>query len=247
LQIIPVIDLMDGRVVHARGGDRSGYRPVRSVLCGSSEPSSSQQCTSQPWTIVEALLRLHAFNTLYIADLDAIRGRVDNLSCVLDIHHRYPALEIWLDDGLYTAPPALRRRAPDGRIRLVVGSESVTHPHLPEMRALFAGADAPVLSLDFQAGAFVGPPDLLTDIARWPPKVIIMSLARVGSGTGPDLDRLLHFAARSPHTEWYVGGGVRHADDLHALASAGARGALVASVLHNGGVGANDLAAFSKC
>nr|MBA2491838.1 hypothetical protein [Gammaproteobacteria bacterium] len=188
----------------------------------------------------------YAFTRLYIADLDAIRGRADNLSCVLDIHHRYPALEMWLDDGLHTTPPELRRRAPDGRIRSVIGSESVTQPRLPEMRALCAAADAPVLSLDFRVGAFLGLPALLTDIARWPPRVMIMSLARVGSGTGPDLDRLLRFAARSPHTEWYVGGGVRHADDLHALASAGARGALVASALHSGVVGARELAEFSR-
>ena len=227
---------MDGRVVHARGGERSRYRPVRSVLCRSSEPL----------TVIDALLRLYAFDRLYIADLDAIRGRADNLSCVLDIHYRYPALEIWLDDGLHTAPLELHRRAPDGRIRSVIGSESVTQPRLPAMRVLLAAADAPVLSLDFRADTFAGLPDLLTDIARWPPRVIIMSLARVGSGDGPDLDRLLHFTARSPHTQWYVGGGVRHADDLHALASTGARGALVASVLHNGVVGASELAAFGK-
>lgn len=234
LQIIPVIDLMDGHGVHARRGDRSRYRLVRSMLCGSSKPSE----------IVDALMRLQAFSRLYVADLDAIRGLGDNLRCVRDISHRYPGLDVWLDNGLQTCPDRARRALLGKHVRLVVGSESLLDTRLLGRPETLQSADEPVLSLDFQGDTFLGPPDLLTDASLWPARVIVMSLARVGSGSGPDLDRLRHFAARSPRTEWYAGGGVRNLQDLRDLSTLRVRGALVASALHDGTLGAAELAAY---
>src|SRR5215203_2024938 len=50
------------------------------------------------------------------------------------------------------------------------------------------GGDA-ILSLDFRGEDFVGPPSLLDDPSLWPCAVIAMTLARVGTSTGPDLLR----------------------------------------------------------
>ena len=47
-----------------------------------------------------------------------------------------------------------------------------------------------VLSLDFRGDAFQGPQEILAEPALWPQRVIVMTLARVGSGAGPDLERL---------------------------------------------------------
>ena len=47
MQVIPVIDLSRGRVVHARRGQRELYQPLRSPLCVGSEPLA----------VVEGLLR----------------------------------------------------------------------------------------------------------------------------------------------------------------------------------------------
>ena len=38
-EIIPVIDLMGGVVVHARSGERDSYRPLTSPLAASAEPA----------------------------------------------------------------------------------------------------------------------------------------------------------------------------------------------------------------
>ena len=54
--------------------------------------------------------------------------------------------------------------------------------------------------------------------------------------------RELH--ARLPSLELLAGGGVRDAGDLRALARAGAAGALVATALHGGAIGAADLEAL---
>ena len=50
-----------------------------------------------------------------------------------------------------------------------------------------------------------------------------MTLARVGSGGGPDLDRLRALRRMAPGKRLYAAGGVRGADDLHDLAAWAAR------------------------
>ena len=61
-----------------------------------------------------------------------------------------------------------------------------------------------------------------------------MTLARVGSGMGPDWGRLEAIKNAGRGRRVYAAGGVRDADDLSALAERGIAGALVASCLHNG-------------
>jgi phosphoribosylformimino-5-aminoimidazole carboxamide ribotide isomerase len=72
-------------------------------------------------------------------------------------------------------------------------------------------------------------------------EAIVLDLARVGSGTGPDVTLLGELHDRLPDLELLAGGGVRDAADLRALAAAGAAGALVATALHGGAIGAAEL------
>jgi phosphoribosylformimino-5-aminoimidazole carboxamide ribotide isomerase len=71
-----------------------------------------------------------------------------------------------------------------------------------------------------------------------------MNLDRVGSGEGPDLGLVARLHACRPAGEVYAAGGIRGPDDLLAVRSAGAAGALLASALHDGRLTAADLAAF---
>ena len=75
-QPIPVLDLMGGQVVRARAGERESYRP----LTGSAVASSAV-----PLAVVESLLRLYPFRSIYMADLDAILGRGDHDATVATI------------------------------------------------------------------------------------------------------------------------------------------------------------------
>jgi phosphoribosylformimino-5-aminoimidazole carboxamide ribotide isomerase len=74
----------------------------------------------------------------------------------------------------------------------------------------------------------------LKDANTWPPIIIVMSLARVGSASGPDTDRLTSIRLRSGNRQVYAAGGVRDASDLALLVQAKIAGALVATSLHNG-------------
>lgn len=64
--------------------------------------------------------------------------------------------------------------------------------------------------------------------------IIVLDLARVGMGTGPDLAMLRELRRALPRVELASGGGIRDAADLQRLADAGADAALVGSALHHG-------------
>ena len=70
-----------------------------------------------------------------------------------------------------------------------------------------------------------------------------MTLARVGSGSGPDLKRLAAIQAVASGRRVFAAGGMRNVADLLALKEAGIAGALVASCLHDGRLTGNDIAA----
>jgi phosphoribosylformimino-5-aminoimidazole carboxamide ribotide isomerase len=122
----------------------------------------------------------------------------------------------------------------------VIGSESLANLAGYDRARQQAGPAAP-LSLDFRGDQFIGPPELLDDATLWPQRVIVMTLARVGSGEGPDIARLQSIIARAGGREIYAAGGTRHGDDLRALRDIGAAGVLIASGLHQGTITATDV------
>ena len=63
-----------------------------------------------------------------------------------------------------------------------------------------------------------------------------MTLARVGSGAGPDFDRYATIKKRAGGRAVYLAGGLRDSGDLAAVKASGAAGILVASALHDGRV-----------
>jgi len=219
MQVIPVIDLMGGWVVRAKGGARETYRPIVTPL----------SATAAPEDVVAGLLRLAPFSALYIADLDAIMGKGDNGAALARLKAAFPALELWIDNGAATAEAVAAARAFGAP---VLGSESQRD------LALVASEREALLSLDFRGEAFQGPQGLLERAELWPERVIAMTLARVGAGAGPDLARLAGLRPRARRL--YAAGGVRGPEDLAALRALGVAGVLVASALHDGALSEGD-------
>ncbi|MGC2076383.1 MAG: HisA/HisF-related TIM barrel protein [Xanthobacteraceae bacterium] len=220
MEVIPVLDLKGGIVVHARVGMRSAYAPIETPLSPTSEPSS----------VARGLLSIFPFKAFYVADLDAIEGKGDNNTALKALRIEYPNLALWVDNGtadLRNAEPWLKASLG----HLVVGSETQRDSEL--IRHLCRD-ERTVLSLDFRDDAFLGPTSLLDDVDAWPRKIIVMALARVGSASGPDMNRLANIKLRATGRQIYAAGGVRDANDLALLARAGITGALVATSLHRG-------------
>jgi len=227
MEIIPVIDLKGGVVVRARMGRRDEYRPIVTPLSP----------TSDAVDVTRGLLSVYPFGALYIADLDAIEGKGDQSDTIARIRASFPQLALWIDNGIADAATAedWLARQPG---RLVLGSERQADATLV---GTHRGNARVVVSLDFRGDTFQGPVSLLRDTTLWPRDVIVMTLGRVGSGAGPDLERLERIRSAAPERRIYAAGGVREAADLAALKNAGIAGALVASCLHDGRLTGRDI------
>jgi phosphoribosylformimino-5-aminoimidazole carboxamide ribotide isomerase len=204
VRVVGVIDLKGGTAVHAVGGERERYRPIGDPL---------------------ALARRYGLDELYVADLDAIAGGPVQTAIIAALARE---ARVMVDAGVNE--PELR----DLRVRVIVGTET-----LADAAALTPDA---VLSIDMRDGRVLSRDPRLAGVSaldalavvRPPREVIVLDLARVGTGAGPDVATIAEIHAAFPELELLAGGGVRDADDLRALADAGAAGALVGTALIRG-------------
>ncbi|HYG58839.1 MAG TPA: HisA/HisF-related TIM barrel protein, partial [Symbiobacteriaceae bacterium] len=186
------------------------------------------------------------FDTVYAADLDAIRGWGSHGALIGRIR-RETGLRVMLDAGV--------RRLPDldgllatGVEAAVVGSETLEAlADLPGM-VRRAGPERLLFSLDLKAGAVLSPD--LTTAARAPIAVlaeaaaagvrqaILLDLSTVGAGAGPNLPLLRTACSALPGMSILAGGGIRGPADLADIHEAGAAGCLIATCLHTGALSA---------
>ena len=230
MKIIPVIDYMNGKVVLAEKGNRSNYQVISSNLCKHTDLAS----------IIESILSLASFNVIYIADLDCIEKKQLNKSLWLEILNSYPHIEFWLDFGNQVSSwnqlkPNIKNARP------IIGSESFNN-----LSALTNGLNIvkdsyPLLSIDLKNRITLGPKNLLDEFKHWPQDIIILSLDRVGSLAGPDVDLLATYKTQLPNCNVYAGGGIRNIQDIQHLDTLGIAGVLLAKSLHNGALGSEEL------
>jgi len=235
MQIIPVIDLLQGQVVRGVAGERAKYRPIVSQIAADASPRS----------VARAFVERFGFDTVYVADLDAImHGRPD-----FDGWRTIAAcgLKLWLDAGIETAESAVTLSAQARKMgagnRLVIGLESLAGPQeLPRIREQ---TSEPIFSLDLKHSL----PE--TRIAAWQQltpleiaaqvraasfcDLIVLDLADVGASGGTrTLDLCRQIRQAFDFQDIIAGGGVRSLADLASLSDAGCTSALVASALHDG-------------
>jgi HisA/HisF family protein len=229
--VIPVLDLKDCMVVHARAGKREDYQPLETPFGSPGDAIA----------IARALIAVTGSPALYVADLDAIAGTGNHFELCRDLGHALPMTAIWIDAGFSNLTDCVFW-LPIGAT-LVIGSESLSS--LEAWNEIYAGfGQSVVLSLDFDGESLRGPAALLGNPALWPDRVIVMDLDRVGTGTGPDLTRLSAILAEAGGRAVFAAAGVRDLGDLEAIASAGASGALLATALHSGAITQKEIAAL---
>jgi len=235
LHIIPVIDLLNGHVVHAKQGHRAHYLPIASQLTTSTKPID----------IVKAFMTVYSFNTLYIADLNAIQNLENSARAhhkiIEDIHTIFPKLNIWIDAGINTVEKAKEWDYPYTTI--VLGSESFAS--ITQYKTLIAKLNKPyILSLDYLAQGFTGPLELLTSNQYWPKHIIVMTLTKVGANKGGDLQTISNLRAKATTHHIYAAGGIRNINDLQLLEQQQIHGTLLASALHNKQIKTEDFASL---
>ncbi len=223
MEIVPVLDVMRGEVVHAVAGDRSRYGPVRdSVLVSSSDPC----------VLLERVCEM-GFKRVYIADLDAIMHNIVTVDEIVRHAHTL-GLEVLVDAGR-----AGLARADEPNVTYVIGTEYLRPDELQQVTGRALSLDMDGVHVRTLEG-HLHYRSVLSMLTRHRPRLVIMlRLDLVGTGRGLDdlTVRVIEDLERAlPETEILYGGGVRGVEDLIALARLHVRGVLVATALHRGSI-----------
>ncbi len=245
MRIIPVLDLSRGVAVHARAGDRARYQPVRSAL--------APRSLGDPRTLLQGYRERLGARECYLADLDAIQGEEPQLRLIEELAALAGRL---LVDGAVTEPEVARILLRRGAARVVVGLETLRR--MGDLAAIVTavGGDRVVFSLDLRHGRPVVQAGLqpfassdaeslaVRAVEAGAGAVLVLDLGRVGTGGGVDLRLLAVLRRAVGSAELLAGGGVRTRRDLDRMHDLGCDGALVASALHAGEIGAADVVAL---
>lgn len=227
MQVIPVIDLMNGLVVHAMKGERRHYRPIR---------DSRLAPDPAPEAVIDALLAFYPFRQIYLADLDALTGGPAQTKLILHLVRRYKEIEWWLDDG------GIGMKLTGGQVRQVIGTESMG----AETAHAVSWRQNDVLSIDYRCGELLGClPSGWQERMAQPDTVIHMNLDYVGSTEGPDWCGIQQLVTERPDCRVVASGGVRGRADLKRLDAMGVWGVMLATALHNGSLSAEELRSMS--
>ena len=237
MKAIPVIDILNGVVVHAVRGKRIEYKPLQSNLSNSVDPIE----------VAKDFKKL-GFSELYIADLDAI------IDCSADfqVFQRITdvtGLNLMVDAGV-TSMERAEKLLKSGVSKLVIGTETLQNKSFVGEAVKAFGSDRVIVSLDLRGDkvlvklGFNGCADPMCLLSEFKvmgvSQVIVLDLARVGSGEGVNMAFMKKVLAEVP-LNLYVGGGVRDISDLIELRDTGISGALVATSLHSGKISIGQL------
>ncbi len=250
MRVIGVLDLRGGRAVHARRGVRAAYAPVAAA--------AGSRIDGDALALARTYRDVLGVRELYAADLDAIEGGEAQHALWGELAAL--GLPLWLDAGVADAAAAQAARA-TGAAHVVVGLETLRGPGALSAICAAVGAERVAFSLDLRAGVPMLAPAFAARLApaaatpaalaAWAAEsgvgaVIVIDLARVGSGEGVDLALVRNVRRAAADVRLLAGGGVRGPDDIARLADAGCDAALVASALHDGRVGPRDVAAAQR-
>lgn len=221
MRIIPAIGVMHGIAVQAVGGRRDEYKPLKSRITSSTDPSA----------VALAMLEATHASELYLADLDAIRGGHRNAVPDADV-------TILLDAGWRAIAEV---GVLPSNIVPVLALESLEPKQFQED----AWRPEAVFSIDLVHGVLNG------DWQTWGlahdrdvgglvkylhghgvRKLIVLDLHAVGTNRGLSTLGACHSIRESyPDVTLITGGGVRSQADLDVP---GIDALLVASAIHNG-------------
>ena len=229
MRFILACDLKGGTVVRGVRGDRSNYRPIAET--------SRIVTTSEPLGVIGQIKPKET----YIADLDKIIGSGDNAQVIASMSRLTRTMA---DVGVKSASDV--SSALKAANSVILGTETASFKTMSQSQ----GRNS-IVSLDMKHGKMmcsdptfnVAPliaVELLNGLDLG--AIILLDVARVGSGEGIDLDLLTKAAGLSRHPV-IVGGGVRGVEDLEHVEGCGAEGAIIASAVHDGKVPLNVLRA----
>jgi len=242
MQLIPAIDMKDGRCVRLFQGDFNAQTVY----------------ADNPLDVFETYLGFGA-KRIHLVDLDGAKdGSQRNLPIIRSMVERR-AVDIQVGGGLRTLP-----RVHDilnaGVQRAVVGSIAVTSPNDVIAWGLSVGFDRLVLAFDVRIDT-QGTPWLTTHgwqnqstTSLWDAvgnyveqgfrHVLCTDISRDGALTGPNQALYKEAVRRFPQVQWQASGGVASASDLHALRDSGVAAVISGRALLEKKISPEDLQPF---
>lgn len=224
MQVIPAVDVLDGRVVRLQEGD---FERLRSY-------GDDPVVMARHWVAEGADL-------VHVVDLNGARtGRPDPRLWRSLAAARIP---FQIGGGIRTVASA-RAAVTAGAQRVVLGSAAVWHPRLVGEIIDALGPRRVVAALDVRAGRALG--DAWLDegvelaqvlarlVANGVQNVLATSVSRDGMMQGPDQELLEQIRRRAPSVAVIASGGVGSLDDLRALALTGVEAVIVGRALYEG-------------
>ncbi len=231
-RIIPVVDLLEGRVVRGIAGRRSEYRPIVSPWSNAADPVEIVRGIQSEWGL----------NEFYVADLDGIQHDRPDWSAYKTLNDS--GVQLLVDCGVRDIARAVAL-VDAGVHRVILALETLDDLGIGMPRALVdeLGTDRVVFSLDLMHGQPLARGDwrLLTPLEivqhvvdAGVEAMIVLDLAAVGGGGGiPTLPLCREMRQYWPALELITGGGVRDAGDCESALESGVDSVLVASALHD--------------
>ncbi|MGH7200458.1 MAG: HisA/HisF-related TIM barrel protein [Planctomycetaceae bacterium] len=248
MQILPVLDLMNGVVVRGAAGRRETYRPIESRIAP----------TAEPLAVARAFRDRLGLTAFYVADLDAIVARRPQRDICRML--RDEGFTLLIDAGVRSLADA-DAAFDNGAAAVIAGLETLPSPSVLRDLCERFEAERILFSLDLSNGRPLRRGDGWADdpfaIARpaieaGVRRMIVLDLSAVGVGAGVPTGELCQRLRESapgesaPGLELITGGGVRSVEDLQALQSLGIDGVLIASALHDGRIGRKEIEAVGR-
>ncbi len=237
LKIVPVIDVLNGIAVHAVRGERTQYRSLTSTLCSSADPLD-----------VASTFDSLGFDSLYLADLDAIQGRSANFGLYQRIKTE-TSLDMMIDAGISEIIKA-EKVLKMGATEIIIGTETLSSLDFVTEAIKIFGRNRVIVSIDLKGGQLMSIAESIRSmnpfmLARSLEKIgvrriILLDLDRVGSERGANVE-ILSKILENTTIKVLVGGGIRNLQDLERLKVLRVSGALVATALHDGKLGVDEL------
>lgn len=237
MELIPAIDLIEGKCVRLTEGDYAQKKVY----------------SDSPLDI--ALQFQHAgIQRLHLVDLDGAKaGKVINWA-VLETLASHTALQIDFGGGVKTEED-VQRILDAGARWVTVGSLAAKQPHIMESWIAKYGADKFFLGADVRdrkiaTGGWLQTTDIdvLSFIDGYLQKglqhIFCTDISRDGKLEGPATALYSEIITAQPSIHLVASGGVSSIDDLHALAAAGCQGAIIGKAIYEGRITLQQLNTF---
>ncbi len=188
------------------------------------------------------------FNSLYLADLDAILGMSTNFALYQQIEKR-TNLDFMVDAGLAEITRA-EKLLKAGVSKIVIGTETLRSLDFVNKAVGMFGGNHVVVSIDLRGGEVMSVSEKIKVMNAvvlaqafeevGVSHIILLDLDRVGTEHGANVE-VLKEVLKKTKVEVLVGGGIRDLQDLEEIKNLGVSGALVATALHNGKLKVDEL------